>query len=259
MGIITLTTDLGQKDFYLATLYGCLYSKLPNIHIVSISHTISPFNIAQGAFIFKNAFLYFPKNTIHIIGINCDYNQNPKFIGMSYKNQFILGPDNGIFSLIIENEPEKLVQIETFHEKSDHHFPLKDILIEAACKLSIEGELEKIGSVSFNWTRKMNLLPVFSPGFIRGTVIYIDDYQNVITNITKSYFLEKIGDRKFEIRFKRRETLDKISYHYGEVPEGEKLCLFGISGHLEIAINKGKAAGLLGLKIDDIIQIDYKE
>jgi S-adenosylmethionine hydrolase len=96
------------------------------------------------------------------------------------------------------------------------------------------------------------------PGFIRGTVIYIDEYQNVITNITRSQFEERIKGR-FEIRFKRNETINKISYHYGEVPEGEKLSLFGISDHLEIAINKGKASGLLGLRMDDTIQIDYEE
>ncbi len=259
MGIITLTTDLGNKDFYLASVKGTIYNQLPSIQIVDISHHIAPFNLAQGAFIFKNSFSYFPKKTVHIVGVNCDYTFKPTFLAIAYRDHYFVGPDNGIFSLVFDAEPEKVVIIHLKKEIKSPHFLLKEVLVDAACHLAGGGTLDNLGNSPLSWTKKVNLNPVMGSKFIRGTVIYIDDYQNVITNITLSHFQTLIGDKRFQIRFKRNESIDKISYHYGEVPEGEKLGLFGISGHLEIAINKGKASGLLGLRLDDIIQIDYED
>lgn len=255
--MITLTSDLGYKDFYLATIRGSIFHQLPQVQVIDISHHVAPFNIAQGAFLFRSAFPYFPRKTVHIIGVNCDYAQKPEFLAMAYKEQYLLGPNNGIFSLICENFPEKLVEINVNKESRFTHFSLLHVLIPCACHLAGGGTLNSIGNEKKEWTQKVDLKPVLGPGLIRGTVIYIDEYQNVITNITRSLFEERIKGR-FQISFKRNETINKISYHYGDVPEGEKLGLFGISEHLEIAINKGKASGLLGLRLDDTIQIDYE-
>jgi len=256
--MITLTSDLGYKDFYLAAVKGSIVTQLPNTQIIDISHSVAPFNIAQGAFLFRNAFPHFPRRTVHILGVNCDYSNNPEFLALAYREHYLLGPDNGIFSLICEEFPEKLVKINLNRETKFPHFALLDVLVPCACHLAAGGTLNTLGDDQKTWIQKMDLKPVMGPGFIRGTVIYIDEYQNVITNITRKHFEERIKGR-FEIRFKRNETINKISYHYGEVPEGEKLSLFGISEHLEIAINKGKASGLLGLRMDDTIQIDYEE
>jgi len=258
MGIITLTTDLGYRDFYLAAVKGSILNLLPQTQIIDISHSISAFNIAQGAFIIRNAYAYFPKKTIHLIGINTDYTAEPEFIAFQYKDHFFLGPDNGIFSLICDEIPEKMVEISGTSVSKVLHFPLLEILAKSACRLLEGVDLNDLGISRNEWSKKVHLKPVLGPGYIRGTVIYIDDYQNVITNITRKEFEERVKGR-FLIRFKRNETINKISYHYGEVPEGEKLGLFGISDHLEIAINKGKAAGLLGLRMDDTVQIDFEE
>jgi S-adenosylmethionine hydrolase len=141
MGIITLTTDLGNKDFYLASIKGSILCQLPEVQIIDISHHIPSFNIAQGAYIFKNAYSYFPKKTVHVLGINCDYEKESRFLAIAYRDQYLLGPDNGIFSLILEAEPDKIVEIELFANENSKHFPLKDILIKAACHLSGGGLL----------------------------------------------------------------------------------------------------------------------
>jgi S-adenosylmethionine hydrolase len=106
--------------------------------------------------------------------------------------------------------------------------------------------------------KKMNLQPVIEKNLIKGVVIYIDSFQNVITNITKDLFNKVQQGRRFVLYFKRNETINHLSWHYNEVPEGEKLCLFGISDHLEIAINKGNASGLLGLNLGDSVIIDFE-
>jgi len=259
MGIITLTTDLGQKDFYLASVKGSILKELPEASIQDISHSVPAFNIAQAAFLLKNSFFHFPSSTIHIIGVDCDYSKSPRFLIAHYRDHYFIGPDNGVFSLIFEEAPNLMVEIYPKEGLKPSHFNLLEILVPASCSLYKSPVLEKYGLRVEDWNQKMNLKPVFGPGFIRGTIIYVDEYQNVISNIQEYDFKNTIGLKNFQIRFRRNESINKISYHYGEVPEGEKLALFGISGHLEIAIHKGKAAGLLGLKIDDIIQIDYEE
>jgi S-adenosylmethionine hydrolase len=79
----------------------------------------------------------------------------------------------------------------------------------------------------------------------------------VVTNVTKEIFTKVQNGRNFTLYFKRNESINQLSWHYNEVPEGEKLCLFGISNHLEIAINKANASGLLGLHNGDIIRIEF--
>ncbi|MEO6151011.1 MAG: SAM hydroxide adenosyltransferase, partial [Mucilaginibacter sp.] len=138
------------------------------------------------------------------------------------------------------------------------HFPLADIFVKAACHLAKGGDIEEIGLQVSEVEKKMNLQPVVEKNLIKGAVIYIDSFQNVITNVTKEFFNTVQQGRRFTLYFKRNETINNLSWHYNEVPEGEKLCLFGISDHLEIAINKGNASGLLGLNLGDSVIIDFE-
>ena len=138
------------------------------------------------------------------------------------------------------------------------HFPLADIFVKAACHLANGGTLAEIGIAVDSVENKMNLHPVIEKNLIKGAVIYIDSFQNVITNVTKEFFNRVQQGRRFILYFKRNETINHLSWHYNEVPEGEKLCLFGISDHLEIAINKGNASGLLGLNLGDSVIIDFQ-
>ena len=101
--------------------------------------------------------------------------------------------------------------------------------------------------------------PLVDSNSIKGHVSYIDAFGNVISNISKELFNDVQRGRGFRLHFKRNETITRLSWHYNEVPEGEKLCLFGISNFLEIAINKGHASRLLGLQQDEIIMIEFLE
>ena len=247
MAIITLTTDLGDKDIYQAALKGSILKLLPTVNIVDITNNVSAFNIQQAAFILKNSFHYFPDGTVHLIGIDTVFSTNTKYLAIKYKHHFFVGADNGIFSLMFSNEPDEVVEITIMQDLKFLHFPLADIFVKAACHLANGGPLKTIGVPVANIEHKMNLHPIVEKNLIKGSVIYIDAFQNVITNITKEFFNSIQQGRQFILYFKRNETITNLSWHYSEVPEGEKLCLFGISDHLEIAINKGNASGLLGL------------
>lgn len=258
MAIITLTTDLGDKDIYQAALKGSILKLLPQVNIVDITHSVAAFNIPQAAFILKNSFHYFPENTVHLIGIDTVYNNDTKYLAVAYKRHFFIGADNGIFSLMFDEAPLKIVEINILQDLKFLHFPLVDIFVKAACHLARGGELDAIGLTAQRIEQKMNLQPVIENNLIKGSVIYIDSFQNVITNITKQLFNKVQNGRRFTLYFKRNESINHLSWHYSEVPEGEKLCLFGISDHLEIAINKGNASGLLGLNYGDIVRIEFQ-
>ncbi len=258
MAIITLTTDLGSKDFYQAALKGSILSLLPTVNIVDITHDIPAFNIPQAAFVLKNSFHYFPKATVHLIGIDSVFNENTRYLALKYQDHFFVGSDNGIFSLLFEEPPSMMVELNIMQDLKFLHFPLSDILSKAAVHLAAGGSLEEIGIPADGLEEKMMLHPVIEKDILRGSVIYIDSFQNVITNITKDLFTTLQNNRNFRLFFKRNESISQLSWHYNEVPEGEKLCMFGISNHLEIAINKGNASGLLGLHIGDIVRIEFQ-
>ncbi|HVS91474.1 MAG TPA: SAM-dependent chlorinase/fluorinase [Mucilaginibacter sp.] len=258
MAIITLTTDLGDKDIYQAALKGSILKLLPTANIADITHNVSPFNVQQAAFILKNSFHYFPEDTVHLIGIDTVFNKDTKYLAVHYKNHFFVGSDNGIFSLMFDSEPDEMVEINIMQDLKFLHFPLADIFVKAACHLASGGKLKDIGLPVSGTEKKMNLQPVIEKNLIKGAVIYIDSFQNVITNITKEFFNQVQQGRHFTLSFKRNETINQLSWYYNEVPEGEKLCLFGISDHLEIAINKGNASGLLGLSLGDTVIIDFE-
>lgn len=257
MAIITLTTDLGSKDFYQAALKGSIVRHLPTANIIDITHEIAAFNIPHAAFVLKNAFHYFPEDTVHLIGIDSVYHERTRYLALRYKKHYFVGSDNGIFSLLFDEEPEEIVEINIMQDLNYLHFPLSDIFAKAACHLANGGKLTEIGIPTNQLEQRMTLQPVIEGDVIRGAVIYIDSFQNVITNITKDIFTRYQKNRNFTLYFRRNESINTLSWHYNEVPEGEKLCLFGISNHLEIAMNKGNASGLLGLHVGDIVRIEF--
>lgn len=257
MAIITLTTDLGTKDFYQATLKGSILKIIPTANIVDITHKVPSFNIQYAAFVLKNAYPYFPDNTVHLVGIDSVFSENTKYIALKYQNHYFVGADNGIFSLLFDEQPDEIVELNIMQDLKFLHFPLVDIFVKAASHLAKGGKLKDIGVPTAELEQRTLLHPVIERDTIRGSVIYIDNFYNVITNITKEIFTKVQRNRDFTLYFRRNETITHLSWHYNEVPEGEKLCLFGISNHLEIAMNKGKASQLLGLHLGDIVRVEF--
>ncbi|MGJ1389382.1 SAM hydrolase/SAM-dependent halogenase family protein [Sphingobacterium spiritivorum] len=258
MGVITLTTDLGYQDFYQAALKGSIISQLPDVRIVDITHEIPSFNVQHAAFVLKNAYHYFPRKTVHLIGIDTVFQEDSRYIAMKYNGHFFVGADNGIFSIILgENQAEEVVELDIMQDLRYLHFPLADILTKATCHIAKGGKMSEIGIPIDKPIEKATFQPIFDQNSIKGHVSYIDSFGNVISNISKDLFNRIQAGRGFTLYFKRNETIDKMSWHYNEVSEGEKLCLFGISNFLEIAINKGNASQLLGLSQDEAIRVEF--
>lgn len=255
MPIVTLTSDFGLGDYYIALIKGALLCQNQNLNIVDITHNVKNYDIVQGAFVLKNTFSSFPKETIHILSVNNFYSKRNCFLAVRYADHYFIGPDNGVLSLIFNEKPQDIYELE-YDSKSD--FLLKDVFSKAAGHIANGLPFNEIGIKVDEMEERITFQPVINKSQIRGTVIHIDHYENAIVNITKKLFEEVRGKRKFSISFKRIDPIRKISKNYSDVAVGERLCFFNSAGYLEIAINMGKAGSMFGLNIDDSVQIDFK-
>jgi hypothetical protein len=255
MAIVTLTSDFGWQDYYLAMIKGAILSEAPAVQLVDLTHGVKNYDIVQAAFLFKNAWPSFPKGSIHLISVN-DYNPAKKrFLAAAFRGHYFVAPDNGLFSLIFDEDGPK-----AFHElpyEESEVFPLKKVYARAVAYLSKGRPIIELGPVAEDIEQRITLQPVTSHSQIRGSIIHLDNYENVITNVSRDLFERVGGGRTFKLFFKRHDPILTLSTHYYSVSVGEPLCLFNSAGYLEIAINMGKAASLLGLKVEDTIQIDF--
>jgi S-adenosylmethionine hydrolase len=263
MPIITLTSDLGTKDYYLAAVKAAALKAIPHVDLIDISNHIPPFNIAKAAFVLRNVWHEFPEGTIHLIGVDSHWSKSTPYVIVEKAGHTFIGTDNGTFSLLFDGEPADAVYSANLSGDEALAFPLKDIFIPIAGQLIAGLKPHQIGELMDSYKHRPSLNPVVEHDNIRGTVIYIDAYGNVITNITRALFEREVNGRSFNVVVRRGDDdLDKISRAYWEVPEGEKVALFTSSGYLEIAINRGVdgsgggASDLLGIRENDIVRIE---
>lgn len=255
MPIVTLTSDFGQGDYYLPLIKGAMLSRHRQLQLVDITHQVSCYDIVQAAFIFKNAWRSFPEGTIHLISVNDYYQEECRYLAIQHEGHYFIGPDNGVFTLIFDQADIKGFQLAVSTAATFH---LHEVYAEAVGHIAGKQDFEKIGYPVEALVQRITFQPVVQPSMIRGAVIHIDRFQNAILNINRELF-ERIGaGRSFQLFFKRHDPIIKLSKHYHEVPIGEVLCLFNSADYLEIAINMGKAAELLSLKVEDAVQIDFK-
>lgn len=248
MPLITLTSDIGEKDYLAGAVKGQLLQIIPNSTLVDISHRLTPFNYPQAAYVCRNAIKNFPEYTFHIVLINLFENKNEHLLLAFHNQQYILCADNGLLTMILEDKPEMVIGLPMDKTISKNALYVSRIFGKAI-KLLNDGEsLSKIGNPDIEILEKNPLNPMLGNNWIEGQIIFIDHFENVVVNITRDAFEEQRRGRKFFIAFKRDEVIDRISETYADVAEGEKLALFNAAGYLEIAINKGNAAGLLGLQ-----------
>ncbi len=230
--------------------------QVPNAQIVDISHEIESYNIVQAAFLFKHAWSAFPQGSIHILSVNDFADAEQGFLAFEQDGHYFIGPNNGLFSLVFDLPPAQCFQIE-MDQQLDTRFPLAAIYGHAASHLAQDFPPGGLGTAVDHWTERLSLQPVIGPSHIRGSVVYIDHFDNVVLNISQDLFEEVGRGRPFELFFKRHNPITVLCHHYRDVPVGETLCRFNSAYVLEIAINMGKAASLLGLKEEDTVQIDF--
>jgi S-adenosylmethionine hydrolase len=277
MAIITLTTDFGEKDHFAGAIKGAIYSELSDIKIVDVSHSVSPFDISEAAYIILNAYSSFPKGTIHIIGIDSELSPENKHIAVKLDDHYFICANNGIMSMICaEIAPEKIVEI-NIHDKIETSFPVLDVFVKVACHVARGGTLEVIGKVINTIKPIKNLIPFVNDeqNQIIGSVLYVDNYGNVVTNIKRKFFETIQKTRAYEVSA-RNHKFKTIHSKYSDIinfeieeskrnDEGRGLVVFNSSGYLEIAVYKsnsstvGSASTLMGLKIMDTVTVNFSK
>lgn len=259
MPIVTLTSDLGYSSHYAAVVKGVILSLYPSANLVDVSHNIPNFDIMEAAYVVKHSYLAFPKGTIHLVAIDPESAQSNEGVVMQYDEHYFIGPNNGVMSLICDGKDALCVKIENEGLVNDNYpksFRAARIFGPTAAFLASGGTLEEIGEeVEINDLRWG--APSYTGNCLRGKIIYIDKFGNAITNIQKAYFLELKRDRSFEI-FIRSVRLRRIVNTYSDVSKTDALAIFGESHNLEIAMREASAAQLLGLKVHDMITIEFK-
>ena len=248
MPLITLTSDIGRQDFLTGAVKGQLLHTNSNFNIVDVSHELSPFNYPQAAYVCRNAIKNFPPQTFHIVLVNLFDKRPEHLLFIQHNDQYIGCADNGLITMILEEAPEKIVALPLKKSEQKNTLYCASVFAKAYQDILDGKTLEEIGDPNVSIEVKNPLRPLLGPTYIEGQIIFIDNFENVIINITKEEFEEQRRGRSFKIVFKRDEVIDKISESYADVSESEKLALFNSANYLEIAVNKGNAAGLFGLE-----------
>ena len=257
MAIITLTSDWGQADYYVAAVKGAIYSMLPGATVVDITHNIEPWDIASAAFIIRNCYQNFPEGTIHIIAVETEESADKPHIALKANGHYFIGTDNDIFSLILGDTPYEAVTIEVIQDSDFFTFTTRDRFVKVAAMIAKGLSFNEIGKPYPKIRECVTFQPTIDGNSIHGIVTFVDSYENIVTNITKELFDKIRNGRKFEIRI-GKYVIEDVCKSYTEVSIPDIVALFGTHGFLEIAINHGKAASLLGLSRDSSVDIIFK-
>jgi S-adenosylmethionine hydrolase len=271
MAIITLTTDFGTKDYFAAALKGAILKEYTDAKIIDISHRVSAYDIEEAAYLLSNAYPSFPKSTIHIIGVNATIMPEERFLVVEARNQFFIGADNGIFSILFHNiRVDSIHEIEIPNIEDKPLFPEHDLFVRAAAHLARGGKPGLLGRAITNYHVVGTERPYLLDQTLHGRFIYIDRFGNAVTNITRGIFEEARKDRDFSIVVKHIGQIEikKITRVYIEnkttAAAGKEIALFNSAGHLEIAMlfsdpdTRGGAASLLGLKKNMKLTIEFE-
>jgi S-adenosylmethionine hydrolase len=255
MPLITLLSDFGYKDHYVAAVKVAILKVMPQARVIDISHGIEPYDIAQGAFTLGAVFRDFPPGTIHLIAVDTHGSKQHRFIAAKLEGHFFIGSDNGLISLLSDKEPDEIVEL-PLPPHTGQVFPLNNVFVEAAARLRGGENLADIGTPTQEMKRLLNRQLRLTDHRITGHVMDVDHYGNLITNISRDA-IDGIGHgRRFLIKF-GRETVNQLNSRYSEMEAGDCVCLINDRGMLEIAIVKGHAAELLGLRYDSQIDIEF--
>ncbi len=248
MPLITLTSDIGKQDYLTGAVKGVLMNMDASLQLIDITHELIPFNDPQAAYVIRNAVKQFPPGTFHIILVNLFQYTPEHMLMVKHNDQYLCLADNGLITMILEEAPREVAALGLNKSLPRNTLHCVEVMYNAIAEVQSGKTLGEIGDTSVSIQVRNPLRPLTTSNSIEGQIIFIDHFENVIVNITREDFEAQRKGRRFKIAFKRDEIIDRISETYADVQEGDKLALFNAAGYLEIAVNKGNAAGLFGLQ-----------
>lgn len=248
--VITLTTDFGVQDHYVGVMKAVLLSIVPDARLIDISHEIPPQDIMAGAWVVRNSAMLFPPESVHLVVVDPGVGTDRKPVAMRIEDQFFVGPDNGIFSLIADQYDHEAIFLNNssfWRPNPSKTFHGRDIFAPVAAHLASGVTLEKFGDpldklATYRWA-----VPISDKDGIQGWIVHIDRFGNLISNIPEKVIRGAGQHSKLKI-YVGNTILNEIVETFGDVADGEPAAYIGSSGVLEIAINKGDAREMLGVE-----------
>ncbi len=261
--IITILTDFGQLDAYVAAMKGTILECAPNAKIIDISHDVTRYDIVQAAFILLNSSKYFPINSIHLVVVDPGVGTDRRRIIVQGNRSYYIGPDNGVLSLAVQEEGiRKIVHItdkKYMRSSVTATFEGRDIFAPVAAHRALGVPIESFGKKLDKMIQLSIPQPHISNHHISGEIIHTDGFGNIITNI--AFFqiqdLIMIG-HKYQVTINQITRTMKHMKSYGYVSLGEPIIITGSSNYLEVSINRGSAQKLFNAVTGDPIAITTK-
>lgn len=254
MPVITLTTEWQPSDYYHGILKGKLMSLCPGTPVVDNATGLSPFNIQRSAFVVRNTFEHYPAGSVHIIAVQSEYSDSSPHVIIKAKDHFFIGADNGIFHLILNSLPDKVVMLDS--GESGERIDEAQVFAGAAARILNTGDIFSAGPEKKGIREMVPFRATIEKDAISGSIIYIDTYGNAVSNITKDLFTRVFDKMSFRIAIRSNTNIiNHISQSYNSEPVGELLAIFNSLKLLEIGINGTSASELLSIQAGDIIRI----
>jgi S-adenosylmethionine hydrolase len=259
--LITLTTDFGEADYFVPAMKGVIYGINPAIEIVDLTHQIPPYDIYSAAFTLMCCYEYFPKMTLHLVVVDPGVGSSRRPILVMTDNYNFIGPDNGVFSYIYQREHVNRI----VHFTEQHYFRLpvsstfqgRDVFAPCAAYISKLVDWNKMGEEISDPARFNTPTPVvLSEKQIRGHVIHIDRFGNIITNITREELTDEIIQAGMRVRIGKHEAA-RLLTHFAAANRDELFAYFGSAGFLELAVPRQSAARMAearrGIEVEVLI------
>ncbi|MGB9134676.1 MAG: SAM-dependent chlorinase/fluorinase [Candidatus Bathyarchaeia archaeon] len=259
--VIALLSDFGLKDPYVAEMKAVILDKCPDAKIVDISHEVGKFDIRMGAFILASAAPYFPEGTVHVAVVDPSVGTQRRPVIVETGRGFFVGPDNGVIMLaalreglthvyVIENSRFMLPRVSrTFHGR--------DVFAPTAAHLALGVDASEFWREIRDYMMPEFANPVLKENTMFGEVLHVDDFGNIITNIS-SDTMKKLTfheNESLQAKLGKKTATLRLCSAYGEVAKGKPLLILGSHDFLEISVNQGNAARLFGIKRGDLIRV----
>jgi S-adenosylmethionine hydrolase len=253
---LTLTTDFGTRDSYVAQLKGVLYAQGPAaLEVIDLTHEIGAQDVREAALFVRAAWPRFPPGTIHIVVVDPGVGSARRALALELQGQQLLGPDNGVMSLLFDGS-ERGVTIEPGSAPISKTFHGRDLFAPAAARLAQGAHLDSLGSVARGLARLALPAATSSSSQLQGEVIHIDRFGNLITNVTRSDLVSWAGAGMQDVRVHLGGTEPlPLAQCYADAAPGCTLALFGSSELLEIAVNQGNAAIVAGAQVGSVVEV----
>jgi hypothetical protein len=254
--LITLLTDFGTKDHYVASMKGTILNINPQCTLIDITHHVNPQDIKEGAFILANAYCSFPKGTIHLSVVDPGVGSPRKPILLVTKDYFFVGPDNGLFTFALKREEvRKVVALSNpkyFLSHVSTTFHGRDLFAPVAAHLSLGVKPQAFGPILDSWVEIDFKKPKTRGRKLMGEVLHIDAFGNLISNIDSRQIFNHVQDDSFVIRIGGR-AIHGLEKGYWEGKKNEPIALIGSGGFLEVSVREGNAQKVLKVKRGDRI------